>query len=229
MKSPNHSQTVSRLSKTRLGIFAALIVLTVCGIFYVYQLSLPNHQHASGTRYLNWYPEARALPEFELVTHEGLPLNQNSFKDTWSLVFVGFTYCPDICPVTLAELSHFYPELKASSETNDLQVVFISVDPKRDTVERLNQYISFFNEDFIAATGQHDALFPIVRSMGMMYSLNDDTNESDYLVDHSASIVVVNPQAQVIGRFKPQFETDQGYISDVGQIVADMPFLLAMQ
>jgi protein SCO1/2 len=103
----------------------------------------------------------------------------------------------------------------------------LSVDPKRDTVERLNEYVGYFNPDFIAATGPHEQLFPLVRSMGMMYSMSESTDNPNYLVDHSASVVVINPDGNVVGRFKPKHVLGELSISDTQQIMADMPLLLS--
>jgi protein SCO1/2 len=107
-----------------------------------------------------------------------------------------------------------------------LQVWFLSVDPKRDTIERLNEYVNYFNPEFAATTGPHEQLFPLVRSMGMMYSMSESTDNPNYLVDHSASIVVINPDGNVIGRFKPKHVLGQVSISDTEQIMDDMPILL---
>jgi protein SCO1/2 len=123
-------------------------------------------------------------------------------------------------------MNKVYPQLTAIEATHPLQVWFLSVDPKRDTVERLNEYVNYFNPEFVAATGGHDQLFPLVRSMGMMYSMSESTDNPNYLVDHSASIVVINPKGQVVGRFKPKHVLGELSISDTEQIVADMPILL---
>ena len=149
-----------------------------------------------------------------------------NLKGKWTLAFVGYTFCPDICPVTLAEINKIYPELEQSNKSVPLQVWFLSVDPKRDTSERLNEYINYFNADFIASTGPHDQLFPLVRSMGMMYAMSDDITNPNYLVDHSASIVVINPDGNVVGRFKPKQQPGELSISDMQELKEDVPILL---
>ena len=145
----------------------------------------------------------------------------------WSLVFVGYTYCPDICPTTLAELKSIYPELQKIPSDYPIQIVLLSVDPKRDIPERLNEYINFFHPDFIAVSGEHSQLFPLVRAMGMMYSMSESTDNPNYLVDHSSSVVVVNPKAQVVGRFKPEFVVGKLPISEGQKILADMPAIIS--
>jgi protein SCO1/2 len=202
-----------------LGIYAALVIAP------------PGHNKSENlheqTQFMSWYPQARALSDFTITKHTGEVFNNENLLGKWTLGFVGYTFCPDICPATLADINRVYPELKQSQKDTELQIWFLSVDPKRDTVERLKEYVNYFNPEFVATTGTHDQLFPLVRSMGMMYSLSESTDNPNYLVDHSASIVVINPKGQVVGRFKPKHEVGELSISDMDQIVKDIPLLLA--
>jgi len=179
------------------------------------------------TQYMQRYPQPRALSEAALIDHNQQPFSKQNFENKWSLLFVGYTYCPDICPTTLAELNNAYPGIVETVGDAPLQVVFLSVDPKRDSPERLNEYMNFFNQNFVGVTGEHAQLFPFVRSMGMMYSMTESTDNPNYLVDHSASVVVINPKAQVIGRFKPQHSPGKIPISDSQQIIADLPAIIS--
>lgn len=177
--------------------------------------------------YFQAYPTPRDINSFTLTSHTDEAFTQEDLKGHWSLVFLGYTFCPDICPTTMAELNGIFPSLQEINTEHSPQVVFVSVDPKRDTTERLAQYIGFFNNSFVAVTGEHKQLFPLARNLGMMYSMSDSTDNPNYLVDHSASVVVVNPQAQVVGRFKPHREPGQLAISDAQQILHDMPILMS--
>ena len=179
--------------------------------------------------YFQTYPEPRAISPFSLVSHKGERFDTSSLKGQWSLVFVGYTFCPDICPATMAELNNIYPELQALNSVEPIRIVFVSVDPKRDSVERLAEYVSYFNEEFIALTGEHKTLFPFVRNLGMMYAIAESTDNPNYLVDHSASVVLIDPEARVIGRFKPKREPGKLSISDSQQILADMPVIISKQ
>jgi protein SCO1/2 len=208
-----------------MGIYAAL-VLTPPGYDARNEVA-PNL--STQTKHMNWYPMPRALSEFTINKHTGENFSNSDLEGKWTLAFVGYTFCPDICPVTLAELNKIYPQLKKMEGESPLQIWFLSVDPKRDTVERLNEYINYFNPDFIATTGPHEQLFPLVRSMGMMYSMSESTDNPNYLVDHSASIVVINPNGRVIGRFKPKHVLGELSISDTQQIIGDVPLLLSSQ
>ena len=179
--------------------------------------------HPSGTQYMQWYPQPRKISEFTLTNHKHMMMTNADLNEQWTLAFVGYTYCPDICPTTLAALNQAYPMILEKAQDDPIKVWFLSVDPKRDTIERLAEYIGFFNPNFVAATAEHKELYPLVRSMGMMYSMSQSTDEPNYLVDHSGSVVVINPLGQVIGRFKPSHAPGQIAISDTEQIIADLP------
>lgn len=180
----------------------------------------------SKLKYLATYPQPRALTNFNLNDQNNQSFTNEDLKNRWTLAFLGYTYCPDVCPITLASLSQAYEQLQNLPTDEPLQIVFISVDPKRDTAERLQDYMSYFNQEFVGVTGSHSELYPLVRSMGMMYAMAGDPEESDYLVDHSASIAVINPDAHVIGRFKPTLIDSEVATSDIALIIDDMPFVV---
>lgn len=205
-----------------VGIVAAIALIG--GIALATVIAPPG---SGEPKYLQSYPQPRALNEFELSDQRGAPFTNQDLLGHWTLAFVGYTFCPDICPTTLAELRRVYPQLTEVESQDPIQIWFISVDPKRDDTSRLNEYINFFNPEFVATSGEHSQLFPLVRSMGMMYAISDNTENPDYLVDHSSSVIVINPKGQVIGRFKPHLEPGKLAVSDGDQIAADMPIVMA--
>ena len=211
------------MSKLQAGLvaFFALVIGIVAAIY----IAPPSAQK---TQHVSLYPQVRALPDFQLVDHNNKTFTSENLKDHWSLVFVGYTYCPDICPTTLAELKDIYPQLKKIQTDFPIQVVLLSVDPKRDTPARLNEYINFFDPEFIAVSGEHKQLFPLVRAMGMMYAMSESTDNPNYLVDHSSSVVVINPSAQVVGRFKPDFVVGELPVSEGQKILADMLAIVSL-
>jgi protein SCO1/2 len=211
------------MSRLQAGLIA--FVALVIGVYVAINIAPPSN--INKTQHVSTYPQARALPDFQLVDHNNQSFTPENLIGHWSLVFVGYTYCPDICPTTLAELKSIYPELQKIPTDFPIQIVLMSVDPKRDTPERLNEYIHFFHPDFIAVSGEHVQLFPLVRAMGMMYSMSESTDNPNYLVDHSSSVVVVNPKAQVVGRFKPDFAVGKLPISEGQKILADMPAIMS--
>jgi len=210
------------MNKLQAGVVA--LIALIIGIVAALTLSPPKSDEPS---YISLYPQVRALPDFQLVDNHQKAFTTEQLLQHWTLVFVGYTFCPDVCPTTLAELKTIYPQLKALPSKHPVQIMFLSVDPQRDTPERMNEYVNFFEPEFIGVSGEHKELFPLVRAMGMMYSMTESTDKPDYLVDHSSSVVLVNPQAQVIGRFKAQFAVGKVALSDSQQILADMKILTA--
>lgn len=172
------------------------------------------------------YPQPRALADFSLTDQHGDTVNRERLYGQWTLAFVGYTYCPDICPLTLAKLAGVQPELSALVK-EPLKVWFISVDPNRDTIEQINNYVSYFEQaNVLGMTAGHDQLFPFVRQLGLMYALSS-TTEENYLVDHSASVVLINPQGQLVAMFKPPMQVGQLPVVDAEQLLADFPLVLA--
>ena len=172
------------------------------------------------------YPQPRVLADFQLTDQHGETVNRERLYGQWTLAFVGYTYCPDICPLTLAKLAGLQPEL-AKQVQEPLKVWFISVDPKRDTTEKLNEYVNYFSQPAVLGmTAGHDQLFPFVRQLGLMYAISSST-EQDYLVDHSASAVLINPQGQLVAMFKPPLQPGQLPVLDSQQLLADFPLVLA--
>ncbi len=210
--------------KNIVGIVAAIAL--VLGIYGATVIAPPDVESQAQPDYFNTYPAPRELDNVDLTTHTGEPLTKASLEDQWTLVFLGYTFCPDICPTTMANLNRIYPQLQQIDSEHPIRVLFISVDPNRDSTERLAEYVSFFNEAFIAATGEHKNLFPLTRSMGMMYAIAESTDNPNYLVDHSGSVVLLNPKAQVVGRFKPVMAPGKLAVADGDQILHDMPLIV---
>ena len=208
--------------KQNMIVGGAALVALLIGVWASVTIAPP-----ATPQYAQLYPQPRALHNAQLLSHNGELIDNKWFQGKWTLVFLGFTWCPDICPTTLAELKRIYPQLQQFSSDHPVQVLFVSVDPKRDTQARLKEYIEFFNDKFYAATAEHSVLFPLVRSMGMAYAIADSTDNPDYLIDHSASVVVVNPDANMVGRFKPAYKPGEVSVSDGEQILSDLPIMIA--
>ncbi|MFT5756878.1 MAG: protein SCO1/2 [Alteromonadaceae bacterium] len=148
-----------------------------------------------------YYQEPRDINEFRLTDHQNNTFTAQHLKGKWSWIFFGYTSCPDVCPTTLQELNYVYDDFKAVSR--DTQVLLISIDPQRDTVDALANYIQYFNKEFIALTAGHEVLFPLARNLGLMYAINDQLDGKPYTVDHSASMILINPKGQIAAIFQP--------------------------
>lgn len=159
------------------------------------------------------YPSPRPVPEFTLARADGNPLTLADWRGRWTLVFFGFTNCPDVCPTTLATLKQAWVELGRRGLADRIRVDFVSVDPQRDTSETLMKYVGYFSPDFVAATGSDEELGKLTRSLGLVYARTP--NESgDYSVDHSAAVIIVDPQGRLVGMFRPPL--------DAAKIASDM-------
>jgi len=148
------------------------------------------------------YEQAKPLSDFALLDQHNNKVTKAAFVGQWNLVFLGYTSCPDICPLTLAKLNAVH---KALNEQYPLQIWFLSVDPKRDTADKRKAYIDYFNPDFLAVSGEHKDLFPLVRELGLIYAISD-SDEQEYAVDHSASVALVDSRGAVRAIFKPEFK-----------------------
>ena len=150
------------------------------------------------------YPAPRPLPDFHLTRADGTPLTAADWKGRWTVAFFGYTNCPDVCPTTLATFKQVAATLRAEGLADRWRFDFISVDPERDTPERLAGYVGYFSKDFIAATGTDEELTALTRALGLVYA-RVPTGSGDYTVDHSASAVIIDPGGREAGLFRPPF------------------------
>jgi protein SCO1/2 len=139
----------------------------------------------------------KKLAAFALVDQDNHEFSLNRFNGKWSIVFFGFTHCPDICPTTLHSLSRLMDNIADTDYAEDTQVVFVSVDPARDTPEQLGRYVPFFNPDFIGLTGTIENIDSFTRDLGIAYMHGVMDEHGNYPVDHSAAILVINPSAEL--------------------------------
>lgn len=145
--------------------------------------------------------QPRVIEAFQLKDSSGAVFDNARFTGHWSLVFAGFTYCPDVCPSTLAMLKGLKAQLDAAN--TPVQVVFLSVDPQRDTPDKLDRYVHYFSPDFIGATGSDDELEKLARSLSLVYAKVPGDTPETYTMDHSAALVLIDPQGRVAGYFLP--------------------------
>ncbi|WP_372880800.1 SCO family protein [Psychromonas sp.] len=154
------------------------------------------------------FPEGKSLVDFSFDVAGSKNFTNNELKDKWTLFFIGYTFCPDICPTTLSQLDRVYSKLTAAPYRN-IQIVFVSVDPNRDKAEQLAEYVHYFNSEFIGVTSTHKQLWPFVQNLGLIYSIVDQgVGEPYYLVDHSASIVLINPKGEHHASFQSEMNDD---------------------
>ncbi len=140
------------------------------------------------------------LPEFSLLDQSGNAVDATTFRGQWDLVFFGFTHCPDICPTTLQLLSGVRQELADSGITELPRIVLVSVDPERDSPELLGQYVDYFGDDNLGVTGELAEVSKLTRALGIFFE-KSPTEGDNYGVDHSAAVIVINPDAEFSALF----------------------------
>ncbi|KGE04825.1 Cytochrome oxidase biogenesis protein Sco1/SenC/PrrC, putative copper metallochaperone [Pseudohaliea rubra DSM 19751] len=184
---------------TIVGVLA-FVLLIVAG--FVHRIQQPrvltvSEMRANGLFLLD---TPRELGDFALVDHRGEPFVPARLEGQWSLVFFGFTHCPDICPTTMAFLDRLAGKLEGT-EAEDTAVFMVSVDPARDTVDQLASYVPYFNDDFTGVTGEFLDLYSFATKLNAPFRKVPGQGE-DYVVDHSANVVLINPRGDYHGFFK---------------------------
>ncbi|MBT4519172.1 MAG: SCO family protein [Halieaceae bacterium] len=161
--------------------------------------------------YLMWEPQQ--LTQFTLSDFDEQVLDLGHLKGKWTFLFFGYTFCPDVCPVTMSNLGAVFKKLEGQGTSmSGLQGLFISVDPARDTPEVLKQYVQFFDQRFMGATGTKAQLDAFTRQVGALYFVDKETADENYQVGHNSSLFLIDPQARLYARFSMPHEPQE--ISD---------------
>jgi protein SCO1/2 len=142
-------------------------------------------------------PKSRSLPELSLTNQDGQVVAVDQLKDQWSLLFFGYTFCPDICPATLAQLRQLQGQLPPETLAK-LRIVLVTVDPNRDTPEQLKKYLDYFDAGFIGLTGEQATLQKLANGVSIPY-IPADTSKENYTVDHSGNLVIIGPDGKQRG------------------------------
>ena len=121
-------------------------------------------------------------------------------------MFAGFTHCPDVCPTTLALLKNL--ERSLGPDAQALEVLFLTVDPERDTPERMGEYVRYFSPAFTGVTGSLTEIDKLTSQLGLAYAKIPGETPADYTMDHSAALVLLNPEGRVFGYFSPPFQLE---------------------
>lgn len=154
------------------------------------------------------YPQPRPLPGFHLTSHNEQPFTNEQLQGKWSFLFFGYTYCPDVCPMTLETFNRVFQALKESPKgVNNTQFVFVSVDPERDSLERLSNYVTYFNPEFVGITGNPEELQTLTQAIGIVYTKIQGSSEENYLVDHSSAVLLVGPEGAIHALFSAPHES----------------------
>ncbi len=199
-----------------------LAVVALAGGIVAARFLVPAEQAALEPVNATWLHAPRPLPEFELLSHSGQAFRKENLAGSWSILFFGFTHCPDICPTTLSTLNRVVGGI-ADQGKRQPQVVFISVDPLRDSVDMLAAYVPYFNPEFVGVTGEPANIQNLTRELGVAVRYSptrqaltgqdgepqNDTVDQSYTVDHSTALFLIDPDGRLSGIFSAPHITEQ--------------------
>jgi protein SCO1/2 len=159
----------------------------------------------------------RAVTPFTLTDEQGKAFTENELRGKWTFVYFGFTHCPHICPTALTVMNKAYQSMEKDKNTEDTQMMLVSVDPERDTTDVLANYIVAFNQHFKAANSSAEELEKLTKQLGVVYMKvpaqqsshhhgSHEMDENDYMVEHSNTIMLINPKGELQAVFTAPFD-----------------------
>ncbi len=155
------------------------------------------------------YDVPRLINQFSLQDYNGEPVDLDLLQGKWSLIFFGYTYCPDICPLTMATLNQFTQVLaEEGNYAEDTQVIMVSVDPQRDTLEKLREYVGYFNDDYLGLSGEYIDIFNFASQLNIAFAYVPGAGDN-YMVNHSGEIALINPNGHFHGFFKAPHDPEK--------------------
>jgi protein SCO1 len=186
-----------KLTLPRALLILAALAAALAGFYVARQIDRTSPQLASGT----WFPQRWQVADFRLTDSEGQPFTLARLSGTPTLVFFGFTHCPDVCPTTLLKLA----QVRKASGIAGLKVLFVSIDPQRDTPEVLGRYVHAFDPQFEGLTGDPQTINALARRFNVAVN-RVELPGGDYTMDHSAVVFLLDAQARVVAIFTPPFD-----------------------
>ena len=192
----------------------AAIIAMLWGSYLTWRILTPPPQVQTATV----LPVAAELAEFSLLDQHGNTFTRGNFAGHWNLVFFGFTHCPDICPLTLQVLASARQSLADSAAAALPRIVLVSVDPERDTPELIGQYVSHFGTGIVGVTGELAEVRKLTEGLGIYFE-KSNVGDDNYSVDHSAVVVVIDPD----GRFRALFSAP--HLAE--HFVHDLPIIMS--
>jgi len=184
-----------------LGFMSLILALFLSRFYTPRELSLDEYK-TLGAYFID---PPRQLAEFNLIDDSGRSFLPDQFKEKWNILFFGFTYCPDICPLTIKQLEDVKDSLGEKSEA--IRVFLVSVDPDRDKPENLRVYLDNFDKSFKGLTGGIDQIYKFSTQVNAPFFPVVDSAEQNYTVDHSGSLVLINPEGNYAGFFRAPHDT----------------------
>ena len=186
-----------------LGFMALILALFLSRFYTPRELTVDEYK-ALGAYLID---PPRQLAEFNLVDDKGEIFLPEQFNNKWNILFFGFTYCPDICPLTMKQMSDVKEML--GEDAQKIRVFLVSVDPDRDKPENLRVYLDNFSNNFRGLTGEIDQIYKFSTQVNAPFFPVVNNPEPNYTVDHSGSLVLINPDAKYAGFFRAPHDTSK--------------------
>lgn len=200
------------MSPLKIRILQTILVLLLLPslililLFFKQYHSLVTATHTFNGTILN---NKIALKPFTLMGIDKKPFNNDALHGQWSMIFFGFTHCGSLCPTTLAQLAKMYHLLEAQQVTPLPRVVIISLDPDRDHLDTIKRYVHAFNPHFYGARGDVTVLKKMTQTMGIAFTKVTSKNNASYDIQHSGTILGINPQGQLEAFFTSSIDATQ--------------------
>lgn len=207
---------MTRTQKTVFILVAVVALILGLTVNRVLSGKGPGDQAALIDAGIILLPQSRSLPDMKLVDQDGQSVALDSLKGKWTLLFFGYTFCPDICPTTLAQLRQIKSELPKGA-VDQLRVVLVSVDPNRDTPQQLKTYLGYFDKQFQGLTAPVDAIQKLANAVSIPF-IPADTTQPNYTVDHSGNLAVLGPDGTQRGFIRAPLNNQK--------LVAQLPRLM---
>ena len=199
-------------------IASCLVVMLVAVSLYVNKMTTKVHLSSEQLKDMGLYliEPPRNLGSFNLMDSTGKEFLPKDFEGKWNMLFFGFTFCPDICPITMSMLSRIEKGLDIENQEN-VRIFLVTVDPDRDSPDQLKVYLENFSENFIGLTGGLDQIYNFATRVNAPFNPIKNNKESNYTVDHTGSIILINPEGNYAGFFRAPHNQD-----DVKKAVLDI-------
>ena len=185
------------------------LVLMVLGVLAARYVLESRPQALPADLSATYLQHGKPIIGLNLIDYNQQRFDESRFKGKWTFMFFGYTNCPDVCPTTLLVMKSVWAKLPDEAKAAPSpQMVFVSVDPDRDTPQRLKSYVRFYHPDFLGVTGKADQIDHLTRQVGVLYGFDDDRTNKSYTVNHSAQIILVDPAGNERAVFSPPHKAD---------------------
>ena len=194
--------------KQILATVCVMALITVMGMAAGYYTSIRSARNINpGIQGLLW-PNPKQLAPFMTLDDNGNTFGLDRLNGKWSFLFFGYTHCPDVCPITLAVFNQVLQQLVRDDTTGRVQMIFVTVDPARDSAQRLKEYVNYFNSNIIGLGGTDEQVKSLASQIGIIYIPGEKTPAGEYYVDHSASVFLVDPRGRLVSVLSPPLEAE---------------------